>query len=96
MKGENSIVDVAAERMRASIGLEREFQKKAIDAYRAALGKEAAGSKIAAEFAYLLGELHRRTGDPQGASGFYQKAIDLADTEAVRKLATDQKAKVDR
>ena len=96
MKGENSIVDGAAERMKASIAQERDFQKKAIEAYQAAVAKEPPGSRVAAEFNYLLGELHRRTGDPKGASPFYQKAIDLTDSEAVRKLATDQKAKVDQ
>ncbi len=94
LKGENSVVDGAAGRMKASIAQERDFQKKAIEAYQAALAKEPPGSKVAAEFNYLLGELHRRTGDPKAASGFYQKAIDLSDSEAVRKLAADQKAKV--
>ena len=96
LKGENSVVDGAAEKMKASIALEREFQKKAIGAYQAALEKEPAGSKVAPEFAYLLGELHRRTGDPKAASGFYQKAIETAASESVRKLAADQKAKVDK
>jgi tetratricopeptide (TPR) repeat protein len=96
MKGENSVVDGAAEKMKASIALERDFQKKAIELYQAALSKEPAASKVAAEFAYLLGELHRRTGDLKTASGFYQKAVETADSEAVRKLAADQKAKVDK
>jgi tetratricopeptide (TPR) repeat protein len=96
LKGENSVVDAAAERMKASIALEREFQKKAIAAYQAALDREPAASKVAPEFAYLLGELHRRTGDPKTASQLYQKAIDASDSPAVRKLAAQQKAKVEK
>ncbi len=94
LKGENSVVDAAAEKMKASIAREREFQKKAIEAYQAALEKEPDGSKVAPEFAYLLGELHRRTGDPKAASTFYQKAIDTTSSDAVRKLAQDQQSKL--
>lgn len=87
LKGENSVVDDAAARMRASIALERGFQKKAIEIY-------AASPDPTGEIAYVLGELCRRTGDSASASTWYKKAIDTSPSDALKKLASDQSAKL--
>jgi uncharacterized protein (DUF2225 family) len=92
MKGENSVVDDAAAKLRASLPLEREFQKKAMETYRAAYEAGGLDKKIAPEVAYLLGELSRRLGDPKAASGWYQKSIDTTDSEPLKKLASTQKS----
>lgn len=92
MKGENNIVDNAAEKMRASVPLEREFQKKAQEAYRAAYEAGTFDKKVGTEVAYLLGELARRQGDAKAAVAWYQKALDAADSEPLKKLITAQKS----
>jgi tetratricopeptide (TPR) repeat protein len=97
LKGENSVVDDAAGRMRASIAREREFQKKAVEAYSEALQKGPAEPKAAPEIAYLVGELHRRTGDPQAAAEAYRKAIEgPGSSPALKDLALRQKALVEK
>jgi len=92
LKGENSVVDAAAARMRASIDREREYQRKAAEAYSEAARKAPPGARSGAEFAYILGEIHRRLGDPQAASEWFQKAIDGSASEALKELARRQKA----
>lgn len=94
-KGENSVVEDAAARMRLSIARERDFQKKAIDSYAAAVADGVAKPSYA-EFAYLLGELHRRTGAAKPASEWYRKAIDATASEALKEWALRQKSLVDR
>ena len=96
MKGENSVVDDAAGRMRASIDLEREYQKKALEAYAAALQKGLADPRSAPEIHYLAGELHRRTGSPAEASAAYQKALDGDGSPALKDLTRRQKALVEK
>ena len=90
-KGENSIVDDAVAKSRALLPLEREFQKKAMEAYRTAYEAGSLDKKVAPEVAYLLGELARRTGDTKAAGTWYQKALDSTDSEPLKKLATTQK-----
>jgi len=51
LKGENSVVDEAAGRVRASIAREREYQKKAIEAYSEASRRGLPDRKTAAEVA---------------------------------------------
>jgi uncharacterized protein (DUF2225 family) len=92
LKGENSIVDDAAAKSRALLPLEREFQKKALESYRAAYEGGALDRKVAPEVAYLLGELSRRQGDAKGALPWYQKCLDTSDSDPLKKLATAQKS----
>jgi uncharacterized protein (DUF2225 family) len=92
MKGENSIVDDAVAKTRVLLPLEREFQKKALEAYRAAYDGGSLDKKVAPEAAYLLGELSRRTGDPKSAVAWYQKALETSDSDPLKKLAALQKA----
>jgi uncharacterized protein (DUF2225 family) len=92
LKGENSIVDEAMVRTRASLPLEREFQKKALETYKAAYEGGTVDKKVAPEVAYLLGELSRRTGDLKGALVWYQKALDTTDSDPLKKLAAAQKS----
>jgi uncharacterized protein (DUF2225 family) len=92
LKGENSIVDDAAAKTRASLPLEREFQKKAMETYKAAYEGGTVDKKVAPEVAYLLGELSRRTGDSKGALAWYQKALDTTDSDALKKLVAAQKS----
>lgn len=96
LKGENSVVDDAVSRMRASIDLEKEYQKKAFEQYVAEVGRASADKRALGEMAYLAGELQRRLGDFKEASSWYDKALDLSDSEPLRKLATDQKARLPR
>jgi uncharacterized protein (DUF2225 family) len=92
LKGENSIVDEAAAKARASLPLEREFQKKAMETYRAAYEAGGLDRKVAPEVAYLLGELSRRLGDAKAAVAWYQKSIDTTDSDPLKKLASTQKS----
>jgi hypothetical protein len=92
LKGQNTIVDTAADKVRASLPLEREFQKKAMETYRAAYEAGGFDKKVAPEVAYLLGELSRRLGDGKAAAGWFQKSIDSTDSEPLKKLASAQKA----
>jgi hypothetical protein len=92
LKGENSVVDDAAAKSRALLVPEREFQKKALESYKAAIDGGTIDRKLAPEVAYLLGELSRRLGDAKAASGWYQKCLDAAETDALKKLAAAQKA----
>ncbi len=90
LEGENSIVADAAKRMRASISMERDFQKKAVEAYTAALGEKEHPPQAAAEITYLLGELNRRLGEREKAAECYRKVIDGVASEGLKKLATDR------
>jgi len=92
LKGENSIVDEAAAKARASLPLEREFQKKAMETYRAAYEAGGLDKKVAPEVAYLLGELSRRQGDAKGALPWYQKCLETSDSDPLKKLAAAQKS----
>jgi uncharacterized protein (DUF2225 family) len=96
LKGENSVVDEAAAKARASLPLEREFQKKAMETYRAAYEAGGLDKKVAPEVAYLLGELSRRLGDAKSAVTWYQKAIDTTDSDPLKKLAAAQKAQAEK
>lgn len=92
LKGENNIVDNAAAKMRASIPMEREFQKKAQEAYGAAYESASLDKKVRAEVAYLIAELARRQGDAKTALAWYQKALDGTDSDPLKKLIAAQKA----
>ena len=92
LKGQNTVVDSAADKVRASIPLEREFQKKALETYRTAYEAGAFDKKVAPEVAYLLGELSRRMGDGKAAVTWFQKSIDSTDSDPLKKLASAQKA----
>jgi hypothetical protein len=96
LKGENSVVDDAAGRMRASIVLEREYQEKALEAYGAALREGPSAPRSAPEIHYLVGELHRRLGSPAEAAAAYRKAMDGDSSPALKDLARRQKALVEK
>jgi hypothetical protein len=94
LKGENSVVDEAAARMRASIEMERSYQKKAIEAYIESVDQKKLDPRSTSAVAYLVGELFRRAGEADSARSWYQTAIEGAETDEFRKLVTDQKAKL--
>jgi hypothetical protein len=95
LKGENSIVDDAVVKSKSLLALERDFQKKAREAYRSAYEGGTIDRKVAPEVAYLLGELSRRLGEPKTAGAWYQKCLDATDSEALKKLAAAQRALVE-
>jgi hypothetical protein len=92
LKGENSIVDEAAAKSRSLLPLEREFQKKALESYRAAYEGGSLDRKVAPEVAYLLGELLRRQGEAKGALPWFQKCLETTDSDPLKKLAAAQKS----
>jgi uncharacterized protein (DUF2225 family) len=96
VKGENSIVDDAAAKARASIVQERDFQKKALELYKSAYEAKTLAPPTAPEVAYMMGELSRRLGDKKEAVAWYQKSIDTTDNDPLKKLATLQKALADK
>lgn len=96
MKGENSVVDDAAARMSDSIRLEREFQRKAVEAYATAHASGALEPKAAAEVAYLVGELNRRLGDAAAARAWYARALEGEASEGIRQLAQTQQGRLER
>ncbi len=91
---ENSVVDDAAARMKASIPLEKEYQKKAIDAYAAAANSGRLDKRVSPEVAYLIAELYRRREERDSADSWYQSAIDAAPTPEFKALAEAQRAKL--
>jgi uncharacterized protein (DUF2225 family) len=92
LKGENSIVDDAVAKAKALLPVEREFQKKALEAYKSAYEGGTVDRKVAPEVAYLLGELSRRLGEKKDAAAWYQKCIESTDSDVLKKMATAQKA----
>jgi hypothetical protein len=96
LKGENSVVDEAAAKMRASLDLEASYQARAIEAYIAAIDSKRLEKRIAAEAAYVVAELFRRQGQADSAASWYQTAIDSTDSDDLRKLALQQKAKISK
>ena len=96
LKGENSVVDDAAARMRASFDLEASYQTLAIDAYIAAIDSKKLEKRIAAEAAYVIAELFRRQGQQDSAASWYQTAVDSTESEELKKLALQQKAKASK
>jgi uncharacterized protein (DUF2225 family) len=85
-KGENSIVDDAAKKMRDSIAVEREQLRKAAAQFTKAVeGPEVALAR------YWLGEIARRAGDAAEARGWYDKAIETTGSEALKKKAQAQR-----
>jgi hypothetical protein len=95
-KGENSVVDEAADRVRASIPREREYLKKALEVYVPAVEGGSLEKPVVPEVSYICGEIQRRLGDRPVASTWYQKAIDAGASDALKELATRQKALADK
>lgn len=93
LREQNSVVAAAADRMRASIALERGFQRKAITEYEAALGAPSLSPAGAAEIHYLLGELHRRLGEREASAKHFQAASEGTSNEALKKLIETQRKK---
>jgi hypothetical protein len=96
LKGENSVVDDAVARSKALLLVEREFQKKAFEAYRLAYDGGTIDRKVAPEVAFQLGELSRRLGESKSASTWYQKCLDSTDSDVLKKLAAAQRAIVEK
>jgi hypothetical protein len=96
LKGENSVADAACVRMRASILLERDFQKKALEGYAAAVDGGGLGKQARWETLYLVGELHRRLSDAKAAADGFRKVLDGDGPESLKQLATAQLAKLPR
>ncbi|HLY08129.1 MAG TPA: DUF2225 domain-containing protein [Planctomycetota bacterium] len=96
LKGENSVVDDAVAKSKTLLVPERDFQKKALEAYRAAYEGSSLDKKVAPEVAYLLGEISRRLGDRKAASGWFQKCLETTDSDALKKLASSQKSLADK
>lgn len=96
LKGENSIVDDAVAKSRALLPPERDFQKKAFEAYRSAYEGGSIDKKVAPEVAYLLGELSRRLGETKQALTWYQKCLETTDSDPLKKLAAAQKASAEK
>jgi uncharacterized protein (DUF2225 family) len=91
-KGENSVIDQGVRLARESIEEERRFQRRALEQFKKAAGL---ADKAQAEIEYMIGELHRRLGENEPASEWYQKAIDREGKEELKeivKLAREQKA----
>ena len=82
--------------MRLSIDLERAYQKKAIEVYADLVNGGKLDKRMTWELTYQLGELFRRAGDPASASSWYRTAVETAPSPELKKLAADQKAKVDK
>jgi len=91
LKGENSIVDDAVAKSRALLAPERECQKKALEAYKAAYEGGGLDKYVAPQFAFQIGELLRRLGEKKDAPGWYQKCIETTDADSLKKLALAQK-----
>jgi len=96
MKGQNSIVDDALAKSRGLLASEREYQKKAMEAYKAAYEGGGLDKKKAPQFAFQVGELLRRLGEKKEAPAWYQKCIETTDSDPLKKLALAQKALADR
>ena len=68
--------------MLESIDVERRYQRKFIETAKPVLDKNLLeGGKLAA-YLYLVGELHRRLGEPAEAASWYKKAIACPDIPA--------------
>ena len=90
-EGKNSIIDRAAQKMRASIELERSYQRKALERYSLVVKAETGSLLARAEMAYLIAECHRRLGEPESAAPWYDKASELTPSEQLQTLAAQQK-----
>jgi len=91
-KGENSIIDDAAKKVRASIAAERSQQKKAAALLAKAVEDPALDATPKADSLYMLGEIARRNGENAEASAWYTKTIATATDAGLKKLAEAQKA----
>ena len=91
-KGENSVIDDAAKKVRDSIAVERAQQKKAAALYAKAVEDPAFDASTKAECCYMLGEIARRHGETKDAAAWYAKAIATATDDALKKRAEAQNA----
>ena len=93
-KGENSIVDESAKRMRESIAIEREQLKRAAALLEKAVADPSLDATGKAENFYMLGEIARRAGDAAAAKDWYDKVIKTTPNEALKKRAEAQRGLV--
>lgn len=89
---ENSVVADAADRMLASIPLEREFLRKALERYTEAAASKDLIPVQATEVTYLVGELHRRLDEPKAAAEWFDKALQRGPSDTLRKLIETQQS----
>ena len=90
-KGENSVIDDAARKVRESIGVERAQQKKAAVLYAKVVEDPGIPVGTKADCLYMLGEIARRNGERESALSWYAKAIAAAPSDALKKRAEAQK-----
>lgn len=83
-RGSNSIVDEETEKMAKTIEIEKPFLRKALEEFTAHLEQEKDPAK-ACQYAYLVGELHRRLGDKKQAETMYTRAIQSCEEKDPRK-----------
>jgi tetratricopeptide (TPR) repeat protein len=91
-KGENSIIEEAAKKVRESIAAERSQQKKAAALFAKVVEDPATDAPTKAKCLYQLGELARRCGENAEAAAWYTKAIAAATDDALKKLAETQRS----
>jgi len=91
-KGENSVVDDAAKKVRASIEAERGQFKKAAELYEKALADAALDPAQRAQCQFILGEIARRNGENKAAGEWYAKTIATTPDSELKRRAEAQKA----
>lgn len=91
--GQNSVVDDAAKKMSASIEVERKYQALAVESLTRALDG-GLDERKKADTLYMLGELHRRLGDPAKARDSYDRCLAVA-KETLKTLAAEQRKLVE-
>ncbi len=91
-KGENSVLDDAAKRMTTSIEEERAHQRRALPLFESASTGSKLEKRAAGELAYVLAETYRRLGERSKSIAWYDKALETSNDEALKKLASDQRA----
>jgi len=91
-KGENSVIDDAAKKVRASIEVERVQLKKASELYAKAIADPALDDNLCAQCQYILGEIARRNGETKVAAEWYAKAIATTPDGELKRRAETQKA----
>lgn len=94
LKGENSVVDEAGQRLKESLARERDYLGRARESWKRAHEGAVLETKDKAPAAYLVGEFSRRLGDFPEAALWLQKAIDTSESPSLKKLAGDQRARL--
>jgi hypothetical protein len=91
-RGENSVIDDAAKKVRASIEAERGQFKKASELYAKAVADAALDDTTRAQCQYILGEVARRNGESTVAGEWYAKVIATSPDPELKRRAETQRA----